>query len=129
MPVRSICIFSIVIILSFLAFNIGCEDNGTNYENLGPSRLFNPVPDSGAQNQPLDVQLFWGCYDPNGDPLTYEIFFGTEIDPPSVATGHTDTTYNPGILDTNTTYYWKIIASDAVFFRRGPVWSFSTGTE
>jgi len=129
MPVKSICIFSVIFVLSFLAFNTGCEDNGTNYQNIGPGRPYSPVPASGAQNQPLDVQLFWSCSDPNNDPLTYEIFFGTATAPPSVATNHTDTTYNPGTLDANTTYYWKIIASDAMFSKPGPVWSFSTRTE
>jgi hypothetical protein len=51
------------------------------------------------------------------------------MNPPEVATGHTDTTYNPGQLNTSTTYYWKIIAHDPRISRTGPIWSFRTGTE
>lgn len=125
--IKSLCTVWLILIVSLVLFNIGCEDNGTNYENLSPNRPYDPTPDDGAVDQALDVQLIWRCSDPNGDPLTYDISFGTGMNPPMVATGRTDTTFNPGPLDTNTTYYWKITARDPRSSRIGPVWSFSTG--
>jgi hypothetical protein len=129
MPVKFNHMAPFVFIIFIFAFNFGCEDDGTNYENLSPNRPYSPTPLDGAQDQALDTQLIWRCSDPDGDPLTYDIFFGTAMNPPEVATGHTDTTYNPGQLNTSTTYYWKIIAHDPRISRTGPIWSFRTGTE
>jgi hypothetical protein len=129
MPVKFYHIAPFVFITFILAFNIGCEDDGINYENTSPNRPYSPIPGDGAQDQALDAQLIWSCSDPDGDPLTYDIFFGTVMDPPGVATGQTDTTYNPGLLDSSTTYYWQIIAHDPRISRTGPIWSFSTGAE
>jgi hypothetical protein len=121
----ALLIMSIILI----SFNVGCEDDGINYENTSPNRPYSPTPVDGAQDEALDTQLIWRCSDPDGDPLTYDIFFGTVMDPPRVATGQTDTTYTPGLMDTSTTYYWKIVANDPRVSRTGPIWSFSTGAE
>lgn len=39
----------------------------------------------------------------------------------------TETTYNPGILNYNTKYYWKIVATDSYGVSiEGPIWDFTT---
>ena len=45
-----------------------------------------------------------------------------------VAAGSAPTTYNPGRLESETTYFWRVDSRDACGVRQGPVWSFSTGT-
>jgi len=129
MPVKFTYIIALIFIIPALIFIINCDDEGANYENLSPNQPFGPWPVDGSQDQALDTRLYWRCSDPDGDPLTYDIFFGTAMNPPEAATGQPDTTYNPGALDSNTTYYWKIVAHDPRISRTGPIWSFRTGTE
>lgn len=118
-----------IIFMIFIAIlvMIACGDTGTHYENFSPNRPSDPVPALGAENQPLNVQLYWSCSDPDQDPLTYQVFFGTPVNPPSVATGQTDTTYNPGVLQPATLYHWKIIATDPLNASTvSTIWSFTT---
>jgi hypothetical protein len=129
MPVKFTYIIVVIFMMSAIVFGFNCDDDGVNYENLSPNRPFSPWPADGAQDQALDTQLSWRCSDPDGDPLIYDIFFGSAMNPPEAATGLSDTTYNPGMLDSNTTYYWKIVAHDPRISRSGPVWNFATGTE
>ena len=78
-------------------------------------------------NQNTNSTLSWSCSDPDGDPLTYDVYFGTTSNPPLVGSNQSNTNYDPGQLDNNTTYYWKIVAKDNQGgFTTGPVWSFST---
>jgi len=93
-----------------------------NYPPYEPSL---PVPFDGATNVSIDIYLSWDCGDPDGDPVTYDVYFGTIFPPPKVASNVTD--YNPGILDYNTTYYWQIVAWDNWgASTAGPIWSFTT---
>ncbi len=95
--------------------------------NNPPSQPANPGPSNGALNQPVNSTLNWICSDPNGDPLTYDVYFGTANNPPLASGNQTGTSYNPGALDNNTTYYWKIVAKDNQgATTAGPVWNFST---
>ncbi len=129
MPVRASRSMAIIFAILLMIPSINCEDDGTNYENVSPNRPSDPTPPDGAADQPVDVQLFWSCSDPDRDTLVYDIFFGETGDPPLVESAYSDTTYNPGQLQYNTTYYWKIVASDSLFSRPGPVWSFTTEAE
>ena len=96
--------------------------------NNPPSQASNPSPAGGALNQATNMTLSWSCSDPDGDPLTYDVYFGTTTNPPLVGSNQSNTNYNPGQLDNNTTYYWKIVAKDNQGgVTEGPVWSFSTG--
>ena len=98
--------------------------------NQPPDQPSSPYPEDGAENQSIEVELSWTCTDPEGDPLTYDIYFGTEPTPPQIATGQTETTYNPGTLENNTEYFWKIVAHDNHSnTTEGTVWSFTTEPE
>ncbi|OQX72414.1 MAG: hypothetical protein B6D61_13770 [Bacteroidetes bacterium 4484_249] len=96
-------------------------------DNQPPGPPSSPNPEDGAVNQLIEVDLSWACTDPEADPLSYDIYFGTEAAPPQVATGQTATTYDPGTLVNNTEYFWKIVAHDNYEnTTEGPVWSFTT---
>ena len=95
--------------------------------NQPPYVPSDPDPEDGATDVDLEADLSWTGGDPNGDPVTYDVFFGTETPPPEVATGLTDTAYDPGNLDYGTMYYWQIIATDnQSAFTQGPIWEFTT---
>lgn len=98
--------------------------------NQPPSLPANPQPSNGASNLSTITTIGWTCTDPENDPLTYDVYFGTANPPAVMVTGQAGTTYDPGILLYNTTYYWKIVAHDdhgnATI---GDIWNFTTGTE
>ncbi|HKB87710.1 MAG TPA: discoidin domain-containing protein, partial [Ignavibacteriaceae bacterium] len=95
--------------------------------NNPPNQPTNPGPSNGALNQPINSTLSWSGSDPNGDPLTYDVYFGAANNPPLVSGNQSGTNYDPGTLNTNTTYYWKIVAKDNQgATTAGPVWNFST---
>jgi len=65
----------------------------------------------------------------NNDNITYDVYFGTSSPPPKVASNQTDTSFIPGTLEYNTTYYWQIVAwNDQGESAEGPIWSFTTET-
>ncbi len=90
-----------------------------------PSNSFPPDNDVGVSTT---ARLIWRCSDPDGDPLTYDVYFGTSSNPPLYQSGISSTYVNPGSLNENTTYYWKIVAKDNNGgTTEGSVWSFETG--
>ena len=96
--------------------------------NQPPNTPTNPNPAHTATNVALTAALSWSGSDPNNDPLTYEVRFGTANPPPQVVADQSATSYDPpGDLASGTTYYWKIIANDGRGGTTpGPVWSFTT---
>jgi len=105
------------------------EDNVNIISNQPPNVPSDPSPFDGETNVNLDADLSWTCSDPEGDPLTYDVYFGTNSPPALVSSNQTASFYNPGILDYDTSYYWKIVAwDDFASSTEGPIWSFSTGS-
>ena len=95
--------------------------------NTPPSAPSNPSPSDGALDVDLDANLSWTCSDPDGDSLTYDVYFGTSSPPTQVAWNQSTTTFDPGTLDFYTTYYWKIVAWDNHDdSTAGPIWDFTT---
>ncbi|MEZ5197572.1 MAG: FISUMP domain-containing protein [Bacteroidales bacterium] len=100
------------------------EESASNHP---PDQSSNPSPQNGATNISTDTTLSWSCSDPDGDDLTYNIYFGTEVNPPLIEVNYVDTFYNPGTLLNDTTYFWKIVAYDTPGdSTAGDIWSFST---
>lgn len=102
--------------------DVSVTDNGNN----PPSAPSNPSPSDGATDQALSLVLSWVCNDPDQDPLTYDVYFGT-AQPLSIVQQVSTASYNPGQLQESTTYYWKIVARDDNNLEtEGPLWSFTT---
>ena len=94
--------------------------------NTPPQRPSNPIPNNGQKDVSLTPTLSWTASDPDGDALSFDIYFGTNSNPPLKET-LTTKTYKPDNLNYNTTYYWKVIAKDDKDAKaEGPVWSFTT---
>ena len=97
--------------------------------NNPPYTPSNPSPANGSTGVAIDTGLSWSGGDPDsGDTVTYDVFFGTTSPPPKLESNQTGTSYDiPGLLQGNTTYYWRIIAWDTHgAFTVGPLWVFTT---
>jgi len=96
--------------------------------NNPPTQPSNPTPTDGATGVGINDDLSWqACTDPDGDSVTYDIYFGTSSSPPMVYAGNTTCTYDPGTMVGGDTYYWQIVAKDTHgASNSGPVWSFTT---
>ena len=107
-------------------YSVRCV-NDIHLINQPPSPPSNPSPPDGALNQSVSSTLSWICTDPENDPITYDIYFGTSNPPLIAMTGQSEEAYNPGLLENNTTYYWKIVAYDIYGDSTiGATWSITT---
>ena len=115
-------------LLSAAFLIVSCsEDDATGPSNSAPAEPISPSPAHQATNQSTDANLSWSCSDPDSDPLTYDVYFGTAANPPRVQQDQNSTTFDPGQLDNEVTYYWKIVAKDDhSHSTEGSVWSFTT---
>jgi len=120
---------NIMVIAAVFASN-GYVDDTTGFRvgsNSPPNTPSNPDPGNGATNVSVNVDLNWTCTDPDHDVLNFNIYFGESSSPPLVELGHLGTSYDPGLLDFDTTYYWKIVAVDPYnASKTGPTWHFTT---
>lgn len=87
-----------------------------------PGAPSSPSPSNGATGVSTSPTLSWS----SSNASSYDVYFGTVLDPPLVTTT-TSTTYAPSSLNNNTTYYWKVVAKNSCGdLTPGPVWSFTT---
>ena len=86
-------------------------EEGPNQPPYEPS---NPSPQNNTTGVSKYTVLSWTCYgDPDPlDSVTYDVYFGKTKSPTRVATGLTNTDFNPGTLKMATQYYWQIVAKD-----------------
>jgi formylglycine-generating enzyme required for sulfatase activity len=97
--------------------------------NQPPDEPSNPIPNNGDTDQNLDVDLSWTGSDPDGDAVTYDVYFEGEDNTPDVLVSddQSGVTYDPGTLDPSTQYYWQIVVKDEHGETTdGPVWEFTT---
>jgi uncharacterized protein (TIGR02145 family) len=95
--------------------------------NNAPDKPQIVFPLNGSTDQPKASTLSWTCTDPEKDPLTYDIYFGTSTPPQLLKSFSGIATFNPGNLYYKATYYWKIVARDNHHnITEGDIWSFTT---
>ena len=97
---------------------------------FGKTNAKNPIPEDGTTDVWRTSTLAW---DAGEFAQTHNVYVGTNPDDVNNATtgvsmGQTDTTYDPGILAFDQTYYWRVDevngAPDRTVFK-GDVWSFT----
>jgi hypothetical protein len=123
-------IFNVSVIANNTLGNLSEWSDSLNVtmENHPPNEPNTPIPPNGSIDIDIDEDLNWICDDPDTcDTLVYDVYFGTDPDPPLVMENISDTSYDPGALNLNTKYYWKIIATDNHNnSTEGPIWNFTT---
>ncbi len=112
----------------------GDEWNFTTRGNSPPYPPTPKYPQNGSGHAPIDTILEWYGGDPDGDDVTYDVYFGEFSPfegPPLVANNITNTSYDPTpfgqTLEFNTKYAWKIVAWDEYGLNAsGGPWCFTT---
>ena len=95
--------------------------------NQPPSTPASPDPSNGATGIQPDVVLTWTGDDPDGDPVTFDIYFGPTDPPPFASTRPTPSFDPPGVLLDSTDYYWRVVARDPEGSEMsGSTWRFTT---
>jgi len=91
-------------------------------ECLKPGVPGNPSPSDNATEQPQYLTLNW---DELANATSYYVYFGETSSPDYHGEADTNS-YNLSDLNSNTTYYWKVIVSNNCGTTEGPIWNFTT---
>ena len=98
--------------------------------DLPPWAPHDPFPYDTADRQPATLTLAWNATDPEGLPLHFDVYLGTDADPPLIASNVMSPSLDVGPLAFDTAYHWKVVAFDPINqATAGPVWSFRTNVE
>ena len=94
--------------------------------SIAPSTAYNPNPADGAGSVALNATLNWtGGF---GSKL-HTVYFGDKYDDVNSATTgamSATATYDPGPLQSQKVYYWRVDEFDGATTHKGQVWSFAT---
>lgn len=89
--------------------------SGTSYifsvPVVAPGCVSTSSPSASATGVSPVTTLSWTAG--TGNPTSYDVYFGTASNPPLVSTGQIGTTFNPGTLQRNTTYFYKIVPKNS----------------
>jgi len=91
-----------------------------------PKTAYFPNPADGAKFVNPDKDLSWR---PGWGAKMHTVYFGDNFDDVNSAAGGTPqltTTYDPGSLELEKTYYWRVDEFDAITTHKGDVWRFTT---
>ncbi|MEK7993433.1 MAG: hypothetical protein AAB403_06465, partial [Planctomycetota bacterium] len=94
--------------------------------SIAPSTAYNPAPADGAGSVGLNATLNWTT---GIGAKLHTVYFSDKFDDVNNATTGAPsgtTTYNPGPLQRQKVYYWRVDEFDGVATHRGEVWSFAT---
>ena len=96
-------------------------------ENNMPSSASITEPANSSTKVAVNQKLRWTATDEDGDTLYYDVYFGTASEPPLVSASQPSQIFDPGTLENDTTYYWRIVVSDGkVANPESELWSFTT---
>jgi len=94
-------------------------------EGMLPDKAHNPDPASGTTGLPTSLTLSWSA---GTGATSHDVYFGTS-NPPTFQVNQTGTTFDPGLLNFNQTYYWRIDEVNNQDVRTGTVWNFTTASD
>ncbi|MHC4657497.1 MAG: LamG-like jellyroll fold domain-containing protein, partial [Planctomycetota bacterium] len=90
-----------------------------------PGKAYNPSPSNLATDININHNLSWTA---NFYTTSHDVYFGTNPTPGAgeFEGNQTSTTFEPGTLDYETTYYWRIDGVGPGGITTGIVWNFTT---
>jgi len=93
-----------------------------------PTTPQNPLPTDNATGVSVTVDLGWneGNSRCPGLTATYDVYFGNTSPPPFSHNNGTSKSWDPGLLDPQTSYYWRVVAIDSNGRNSGAEWNFRT---
>ncbi len=93
-----------------------------------PSKTaWQPVPADGAKFVNINAELSWT---EGFGAKVHTVYFGDnfyDVNNATVGLAQGETTFTPGTLEPEKTYYWRVDEFDAIETYKGDVWSFMTG--
>jgi len=89
-----------------------------------PGQASNPNPADSAADVGVGADLSWTA---GSNATSHDVYFGTSS-PGTFQGNQTAVTFDPGTMDNDTTYYWRIDEINASGTTTGVVWSFTTVT-
>ena len=96
----------------------------TSFEWFSPPGIaINPSPEDGDTVLVRNPTLGWT---PGNGSSSFDIFLGT-TNPPQFILNTTSNSFQTELLNSNTTYYWRIDCKNQYYTTQGDVWSFTTG--
>ncbi|MHC4799571.1 MAG: fibronectin type III domain-containing protein, partial [Planctomycetota bacterium] len=87
-----------------------------------PAPASDPNPSDQATGVWIDVDLSWSASE---GATSYDVYFGTSS-PGTFQVNQSGTTFDPGILNWTTDYFWRIDAVNSEGTTQGAVWTFKT---
>ncbi len=91
-----------------------------------PGQASNPIPPHGSEIDDRRVRLIWT---PGANAVSHDIYFGMDNPGHPVALAfmgnQTSTEFDPGSLDSHTTYFWRIDEINKNGKRTGLLWNFT----
>ncbi|MBT8102790.1 MAG: M6 family metalloprotease domain-containing protein [Gammaproteobacteria bacterium] len=90
--------------------------------NDPPGPASSPLPANGATNVSVTADLSWTA---GTDATSHDVYFGTSMIPPFIG-NQPGSSYDPGALDADTTYYWRVDEVNGNGTTTGSNWSFTT---
>jgi len=90
-----------------------------------PGQPSNPSPADNATDISINADLSWTA---GSGATSHDVYFGTDLTPDSgeFQGNQTATTFDPGTMANDTTYYWRVDEINAVGTTTGNVWNFTT---
>ncbi|MHC4693882.1 MAG: choice-of-anchor Q domain-containing protein, partial [Planctomycetota bacterium] len=82
----------------------------------------NPNPADGETDVNLIAVLSWTA---DSSAKSHDVYFGTSSSPPFICSQNT-TTFDPGMMVYDTTYFWRIDGINKLSKTTGDLWSFTT---
>jgi hypothetical protein len=105
----------VINLLDFVVFGMNYGKSEPSETNENPSAPTSPVPTNGSTGISTTPTLSWNpSSDPDGDPITYDLYMDTATDPTTLLTptSLSVTQYSATGLSQSTRYYWKVVAKD-----------------
>jgi hypothetical protein len=93
---------------------------------LPPRTAYKPIPPNTMKFVDTDVDLSWTA---KWNAALFSVYLGTDPAEVADATGAAPSgkmTFDPGPLELDSTYYWRVDSFDGVTWSTGDVWSFTT---